>query len=153
MSNTDDYIKTGKADPVPEAQEGSSLDVTPEEARATVIALSRMEWSGGLTRDQLKRKYPDLPLGIYLRLPDSKHFGSAQDVLHQAGIAASRAEGDFLGANPDIPDEDSIGDGGPPAWGGQSGIYAEGTTNEGGSAEDTEGLLPGDEPGEEPASD
>ncbi len=152
--NNDDYIKA--RDPVgnvPVPAEGDAeIRVTEEEELDAALALQRLDWSKGLTRDQIKREYRDLPLGIYLRLPDSKRYSSATEVLHEAGIAPSRAEGDFLGANPDIPAEDSLGDGGPPDWGEQSGVYPIGASLDSGSAEDTEGELPGDNPqlGEEP---
>jgi hypothetical protein len=155
-TNRDDYIKArdpvGDV-PVPkEGKEGdAALHVTEDEALEAELALEGLDWSKGLTRDDIKRRYRDLPLGIYLHLPDSKRYSSPAEVLHEAGVARSRAEGDFLGANPDIPSEESAGDGGPPGWGQQSGVYTVGATTtggtrtagatiEGGSAEDTEGL-------------
>ncbi len=116
--------------------------VTPDEALDTLAALEGLDWSQGLTRDQIRRKYRELPEPIYLRLPSSKRFTSPEEVLHDAGVAASRAEGDFLGANPDLPVEESLGDGGPPAWGGDP-IF-NGDVQDGGSAEDTEGLEEGE---------
>jgi hypothetical protein len=159
-TNRDDYIKA--RDPVgnvPVPQDGDAgLRVTEDEALDAAVAFEGLDWSKGLTRDEIKRHYRDLPLGIYLRLPDSKRYTSPAEVLHEAGVAQSRAEGDFLGANPDIPAEESASDGGPPGWGQQSGVYAVGASNSGGahtagttiegdSAEDREGLLPGEEPG------
>jgi len=127
-------IASDKREDVPE--------VTPEEVRAAFAALDTLDWSQGLSRDQIRRKYPELPEPIYLRLPSSKHFTSPEEVLHDAGVAASRAEGDFLGADPDLPDEEAVEDGGPPAWGGDP-IF-NGPTQDGGSAEDTEGLEEGE---------
>jgi hypothetical protein len=154
----DDYIKArdpvGDV-PVPPDRDGDDrLRITDDQALDTAYALEGMDWSKGLTRDDILRRYRELPLGIYLRLPDSKRFASSGEVLHEAGVAASRAEGDFLGANPDIPAEDSVGDGGPPDWGQQPAVYPIGASIEGGSAEDDEGLLPGDNPevGEEPGT-
>ena len=112
--------------------------VTTDEILEALEALEGLDWSQGLTRDQIRRKFPELPEPIYLRLPSSKHFTSPDEVLHDAGMAASRSEGDFMGADPDLPDADSIGDGGPPAWGGDP-IF-NGAVQDGGSAEDTEGL-------------
>src|SRR5262249_35038813 len=109
--------------------------VTPDEVLDTLAALEALDWSQGLTRDQIRRKYRALPEPIYLRLPSSKHFTSPEEVLHDAGVASSRAEGDFMGPAPDLPDEDSLDDGGPPAWGGDP-IF-NGDVQDGGSAEDT----------------
>lgn len=113
-------------------------DITTDEVLEALEALAGLDWSQGLTRDQIRRKYPELPEPIYLRLPSSKRFTSPDEVLHDAGVAASRAEGDYMGADPDLPDEDAIGDGGPPAWGGDP-IF-NGSVQDGGSAADTEGL-------------
>lgn len=112
--------------------------ITTDEILEALEAFEGLDWSQGLTRDQIRRKFPALPEPIYLRLPSSKHFTSPDEVLHDAGIASSRSEGDFMGADPDLPDEDAIADGGPPAWGGDP-IF-NGSTQDGGSAEDTEGL-------------
>lgn len=155
MSASDDYIKTGKQRPGADVPPGDDAPrLTPEEALDAAIALEDLSWTGGLTRDQIARKYRALPPAIYLRLPDSKRYTSANEVLREAGVAASRAEGDFLGANPDIPTEESVGDGGPPDWGVQPAVYSASVSVDGGSAEDSEGLLPGDNPelGQEPAN-
>ena len=157
MTNKDDYIKGGGKGiraPVPEDGDAGLL-VTPEQALDTAIALEGMDWRRGLTRDEIRRKYRELPVGIYLRLPDTKRYGSAEEVLREAGLANSRAEGDFLGANPDIPSEESVGDGGPPAWGQQPAVYSSGASIDSGSAEDRDELLPGDNPelGQEPATE
>lgn len=154
VSKSDDYIEIGPSNTsAGQGGAAASLTITSEELGATVDALTELHWEHGLTRNQIRREYSAFPLSIYLRLPDSKRFTSPQEILREAGIAASRAEGDFLGAHPDIPSDDSVDDGGPPGWGDQSGVYASGTSVEGGSAEDKEGLLPGDEPGQEPTSD
>jgi hypothetical protein len=155
VSESDDYIKAREnTEPAPRQAPDGSLGLSPEQALDAVIALEGLDWSQGLTRDQIRRKYRALPQAIYLRLPDSKRFLSARDVLREVGIAPSRAEGEFLGAHPDVPEEDAVEDGGPPAWGQQPGVYSEHAVLEGGSAEDREGLLPGYEPqeGEEPAN-
>lgn len=158
MSGRDDYIKTrnarSRAPVPPDGDASQTLRLTPEQTLDAAIALDALSWGSGLTRDQIARKYPALPEAIYLRLPDSKRYMSAAEVLREAGVAASRAEGEYLGANPDIPAEESVGDGGPPDWGQQPAVYNSTVSVDGGSAEDTEGLLPGDNPelGEEPAS-
>lgn len=157
MGNKDDYIKGGGKGiraPVPEDGDAGLL-VSPEQALDTAIALEGLDWSAGLSRDDIRRRYPEFPVGMYLRLPDTKRYSSAEDVLREAGIARSRAEGDFLGANPDIPSEESIGDGGPPAWGQQPAVYSQGATIDGGSAEDRDGLMAGDNPdiGQVPAAE
>lgn len=154
MSDRDDYIKSERTErklgiQPKGAPDDDQLAVTPEDAFEAGARLELLDWTHGLTRDELRLRYHELPLGIYLRLPDSKHFHSAAEVLHEAGVAPSRSEGDFLGANPNLPDAEA--DGGPPAWGGISGVFPQRQTIESGSATDTEGLLPG-EPGEgEPA--
>lgn len=154
MSASDDYIKTEDAQSGAQVQpDDDALRLTAEQALDAATALEGLNWGDGLTRDQIRRKYRALPRAIYLRLPDSKRYTSAADVLHEAGLAASRAEGEYLGANPDIPSEDSMSDGGPPDWGQQPAVYGSTLSVDGGSAEDKEGLLPGDNPelGEEPA--
>ncbi len=143
----DDYLKSDRAEarlglPVGRVPDEAQLTITPDEALEAAYALEHFDWSHGLTRDDLRALYSALPLGLYLRLPDSKRFGSTEEVLHEAGVAPSRAEGDFLGANPNLPD--AAEDGGPPAWGEQSGVYAKHDAAEGGSATDEEGLLPGE---------
>lgn len=155
MSKRDDLIKSERTErklglPARGAADGSQLTLTPEEALEAGAHLERLEWGRGLTRDELRLRYHELPLGIYLRLPDSKRFHSAVEVLHEAGVAPSRSEGDFLGPNPNLPDAEE--DGGPPAWGAVSGVFPVSKPLESGSATDTEGLLPGETRGREPES-
>ncbi len=119
------------------------LALTPECVRAAARALDHLDWHQGLTRVQIRRKCPSLPAGIFLRLPDSKRYTSAVEVLHDAGVAASRAEGEYLGPNPDIPEDESLAEGGPPAWG-PSPLYTVGGVENSGSAEDTTGILEGE---------
>lgn len=114
------------------------LTLTHHQIEAAARALSQIDWGeDGLTRDQIREHYPALPRSIYLHLPSSKHFSSTAEVLQQAELAASRAEGEFMGANPDLPEEESIADGGPPAWG-PTPLFTPGGVVDGGSAEDTE---------------
>lgn len=112
------------------------LKLTDDAALEAAVQLYDLDWNQGHTRDRLRQIYPDLPLAIYLRLPDSKVFTSADEVLHEAGLAASRAEGDFMGARPDYPEEQSIADGGPPGWGTDEAVLDGELTIDGGSAED-----------------
>jgi hypothetical protein len=149
----DDYITSPEAErklglPVDEtadqiAAEGE-LDVTPGEALRVENALHALDWRHGLTRDEIKAAYPELPVGIYLRLPATKRYSSPLEALHECGLAPSRAEGMFMGANPEaqFPEEESVDEGGPPGWGDQPAVYPLGATIEGGSAEDRDEPLP-----------
>jgi hypothetical protein len=112
------------------------LKLTDDEALEAAVQLYDLDWNQGHTRDRLRQVYPELPLAIYLRLPDSKRFISASEVLHEAGLAASRAEGDFMGARPNYPAEQSIADGGPPGWGTDDDVLDGQLTIDGNSAED-----------------
>jgi len=53
----------------------------------------------GLTRHDLRERVPSLPDEIFLHLPDSKRFSSADEVLHEVGRSAGRAEGEFVAAD------------------------------------------------------
>ncbi|MEO7002129.1 MAG: hypothetical protein ABI274_10105, partial [Ktedonobacterales bacterium] len=70
-----------------------------------------------------------------------RRFTSAQDVLHAASLAPSRAEGEYLGENPDLPEAASLADGGPPAWG-PTPLTSIDAVEDGGSAEDRSTLQP-----------
>ena len=98
-------------------------------------ALAGLNWRRGLTRLQIRRKCRALPQSVYLRLPSSRRYYSAEAMLRDAAIAASRAEGDFLGPGPDLPEEESREDGGPPAWGPDP-IFTPGVSVDSASAED-----------------
>jgi hypothetical protein len=144
MSDRDGYIKTPAARArlhLPPAKESADatlpeLKLTEDEAVEAALYLEELDWSRGLTRDEVRIDYRELPLAIYLRLPDSKVFTSAGDVLYEAGLAASRAEGDFMGAKPDYPAEQSVADGGPPGWGEDDAVLDGEYAIDGGSAED-----------------
>ncbi len=105
--------------------------------RALAASLAQLDWSHGLTRNDIKAAYPNFPQQLYLRLPDSKRFSSPQEVLLSARLAPSRAEGDFLGAAPAIPSGLSVEEGGPPGWG-ESPLVTPGGAIDSGSAEDRE---------------
>jgi len=80
--------------------------------------LERLDWTPGLTRDDVRSQISDLPDNIYLELPASKQFYRPTELLLAAANAPVRAEGDGVGA-----DFDTFGahgaerDGGPDAWG------------------------------------
>ena len=98
-------------------------------------ALNALDWEHGLTRQQVRRKCRMLPHSVYLRLPDSKRYYAARDLLHDAQISASRAEGEFLGPAPNLPEDEARDEGGPPAWG-PSPMFTPGGAVDGTSAED-----------------
>ncbi len=130
------YQQTPKPGADPDALEQFSTE------EIETVALNLMELTygeEGLTRDQIRKHYRDLPEAIYLRLPASQRFLTAEEALRAAFMARGRAEGDFLGAQPDIPEAESLSDGGPPAWGGDP-LLTRNAVEEGGSAEDTQGL-------------
>lgn len=107
------------------------------EWNALVAHLGQLDWTQGLTRNDIKTAYPEFPRQIYLLLPDSKRFQSPEEVFATARLAPSRAEGDFLGSTPDIPARTSVEEGGPPAWG-DSPLVTPGGAIDSGSAEDRE---------------
>lgn len=126
--------------PKPQAEPDALRRISADELQTIALRLMELDYGeDGLTRDQIRKRYHDLPEAIYLRMPSSRHFHSAEEALRDAADAPSRAEGDFLGAQPDIPEQASVGDGGPPAWGGDP-LFTRDAVDEGGSAEDTEGL-------------
>jgi hypothetical protein len=111
------------------------MQLHPDELRALTTDLAQLNWSHGLTRNDIKAAYPNFPQPLYLRLPDSKRFNAPLDVLRSARLAPSRAEGDFLGLAPDIPSTLSVEEGGPPGWG-ESPLVTPGGMIDSGSAED-----------------
>jgi hypothetical protein len=145
MQDQNDRAPQGEAGPgtTEEDAQLARLALTPETVRQAARALRRLDWSQGLTRRQIHRRYPQLAPAIFLRLPDSKRYTSVGEMLHDAGIAASRAEGEYLGAHPDIPEEESLEEGGPPAWG-PTPLFTPGAWENGGSAEDSTALLEGE---------
>ncbi|HEY7984572.1 MAG TPA: hypothetical protein VID73_10420 [Ktedonobacterales bacterium] len=136
-------LRTGTEAAMSQEQTGQTQGVTVGDLRA---ALAELPWAHGLKRAQIRRKWRALPQAIYLRLPDSKRYTSADEVLRDARIAPSRAEGDFLGPYPDLDvlEELSLDDGGPPAWGPDP-LFTPGTRVDSGSAEDRRAAAePGD---------
>lgn len=119
----------------------AALILTPEELRDAEQALAHIDWGEeGLTRDEIRERYPKLPSALYLRLPSSKHFTSEADVLHNVSDSRERAEGEIPGDSAESPEAESIADGGPPAYGPDP-IFSRHGTEDGGSAEDTEELF------------
>ncbi len=132
-------------EPRPEADPAALSAISASDLETLTLHLMDLDFgSDGLTRDQLRRHIKDLPEALYLRLPSSRHYRDAASVLRDAGSAPSRSEGDFLGPNPDIPEEESLDLGGPPAWGTTPLLTRDGVEDSG-SAEDTDERAPGDE--------
>lgn len=131
--------------PEPQADPGALTHMSTDVLETVTLSLMELHYGpDGLTRDQIRKRYRDLPEELYLRMPASRRFRSAEDALRQAGSAQSRAEGDFLGASPDIPEAESVADGGPPAWGGDP-LLVRDAVEDGGSSEDRRDLTPDSE--------
>jgi hypothetical protein len=127
--------------PKPQAEPDALRQMPVDEFETAILHLMELDYGqDGLTRDQIRKHYRGLPEAIYLRMPSSRRFLTAEEALRDVVEARSRAEGDFLGAQPDIPEQASVEDGGPPAWGGDPLFTLDGV-EDGGSAEDTQGLL------------
>lgn len=130
--------------PKPEAAPDAVRQMSADELETVTLRLMEIDFGqDGLTRDQIRKRYRELPEAIYLRMPSSRHFLSAEEALRDVVDARSRSEGEYLGPRPDIPTRASIEDGGPPAWGGDPLLTID-AVEDGGSAEDTEGLTQGD---------
>jgi hypothetical protein len=130
--------------PKPQADPDALRQLSTDELETVTLHLMELDFGPeGLTRDQIRKRYRDLPEAIYLRMPSSRHFLNAEEALRDVWEARSRAEGEYLGAQPDIPERESVEDGGPPAWGGDPLLTHDGI-EDGGSAEDTRGLTQSD---------
>ncbi len=126
--------------PEPQAEPDALTQLSADDLETVMLRLMEIDYGeDGLTRDQIRKRYRELPEVIYLRMPSSRHFVNADEAMRDVLDARSRAEGEYLGAQPDIPDADSVGDGGPPAWGGDPLLKVD-AVEDGGSAEDTQGL-------------
>lgn len=80
------------------------------------VLLERLDYGErGLTRNDMRAQQPDLPDIVYLRLPDSKRFSSADEALNEIRSAPGRAEGEFIAATDDT--EDARADYGPAGYG------------------------------------
>ena len=69
----------------------------------------------GLTRNDMRAQLPELPDAIYLHLPDSKRFSTADEALHEVARSAGRAEGEFVAANDETGSDAAPADEGAPA--------------------------------------
>lgn len=126
--------------PRPQAAPDALTDIPPDTLETITLKLMELQYGpDGLTRDEIRKRVRDFPEAIYLRMPSSRRYLNADEAMRDAAVARSRAEGDFLGPNPDIPEAQSVEDGGPPAWGGDPLLTLDGV-EDGGSAEDTDGL-------------
>ncbi len=131
--------------PEPQAEPDALTQLSADVLETVTLSLLELNYGpDGLTRDQIRKYYRDLPEELYLRLPASRRFHSAEDTLRQAGSSESRAEGDFLGAWPNIPEAESVADGGPPAWGGDP-LLTRDAVEDGGSGEDMRVLTSAEE--------
>ena len=79
--------------------------------------LEGLKFGNGLTRDQIREQLHELPDDVCLHLPAIKPFLSADDVLEYARSARTRADGEFVRGELDIPVEGATEDFGPPAYG------------------------------------
>lgn len=131
--------------PEPQAEPDALTHMSADVLETVTLSLMELNYGqDGLTRDQIRKRYRDLPEELYLRMPASRRFHSAEDTLRQVGSSESRAEGEFLGARPDIPEAESVEDGGPPAWGGDP-LLVRDAVEDGGSSEDRRDLTTNDE--------
>lgn len=90
----------------------------PTALRDVERELEKLDFSAGLTRDDVRRSMPNLPRQLYLDLPASKRYRSAGELLHDAVNASHRAEGETVREDFDAFDSSGAEDeGGPSAWG------------------------------------
>lgn len=80
--------------------------------------LEAVSFGDGVTRDRIREQWPGMPQEIFLLLPASKPFLSAEQVLTEVSRAGARAQGEFATADLDLPTDGAEEDQGPPAWGG-----------------------------------
>ncbi|TAK30006.1 MAG: hypothetical protein EPO21_19850 [Chloroflexota bacterium] len=73
--------------------------------------LEGLDWSGGLTRDDLREQITDFPEVVYLHLPGTKKFASPLRLIQYLIVVAARLRADT------IPPEGVEELGGPDAWG------------------------------------
>ena len=80
--------------------------------------LEQLDFSRGLTREDVRREMPHLPNEVYLELPASKRYRSAGELVHDAVNAGYRSEGEVTPEDFDMFDSHGAeSDGGPSAWG------------------------------------
>ena len=96
--------------PKPGAAPDALRQMSDDEFETVTLRLMELDFGqDGLTRDQIRKHYRELPEAIYLRMPSSRHFRDAEEALRDALDARSRAEGEYLGPQPDIPAQASVG--------------------------------------------
>lgn len=92
--------------------------VHPNDMEALRRQLDSLDYGDrGLTRNDLRARIPELPDALYLHLPDSKRFGSAEEILYEARTSAARAEGEFISPDDTTPSDGAEADYGPAAYG------------------------------------
>jgi hypothetical protein len=92
--------------------------VHPHDLEALRRQLASLDYGEhGLTRNDLRARIADLPDAIYLHLPDSKRFGSAEEILYEVRTSAARAEGEFIAADDNTPSDGAEAEYGPAAYG------------------------------------
>ena len=95
-----------------------AFDMKPNALKDVKRELDHLDFGNGLTRDDVRRRMPHLPDEIYLELPASKRYRSAQELVHDAVNAPHRAEGDIVREDFDAFDASGAeAEGGPSAWG------------------------------------
>ena len=83
-----------------------------------VIRLGSLSYGEhGLMRSEMRAHIPDMPDFIFLHLPDSKRFRSAEEVLDEVRLSAARSEGEFVAPDDDTPSEGAASDFGPAGFG------------------------------------
>ncbi len=92
------------AENVPEKEQMADLDpLMPQ--------LGALDWSSGLTREDLRDQIADFPSSVYMLLPSEREFRSPGELVafYRHAWPRSRQEG--------IPAAGAVADGGPAAWG------------------------------------
>lgn len=120
----------------------AALTLTPEEVEEAARGLAQLDWGDGLTRVEIRRRFPELPDTIFMRLPSSRQYTSAEEVLRDADLSTERADGEWVGEAENLDEGESLDEGGPPAWGPDP-LLSNSGIEQSGSATDTEGLVEG----------
>lgn len=81
------------------------------EVRSLLPGLERLDWSKGLTREQVRAQDADLPAAVYMLLPSERRFASPEELIRFYVHAWQRRR------QPGIPATGAAEDGGPDAWG------------------------------------
>ncbi len=107
--------------------------------------LTALDWSHGLTRDDLRATLPDLPQALYLHMPASKRFSDSRQLAQVIIDEMQLADAEAVEVS---AENEALALGGPPAWGADP--LLGGTRQESGSATDTQGL---DQTNDQPSGD